>query len=147
MTPRILGTALLTLFLSTQALDAQQPGRPAPRDSMGGGMTMRMDGPDQMRVMDSMNARLDTLLGRMNRASGNAKVPAMAQVINELVAQRRVMQKHMHQMMRSGGGMMRGRMMRETNADSARTRPGKPEQRDRGHEADTSGQAEHHPEK
>lgn len=121
-----LGIALVTLFLSTQALAAQQPGQQAPRDSMGRGMTMGMD-MKQMRMMDSMNLRLDTLMGRMNGATGNAKVTAMAQVLNELVAQRRVMQTHMRQMMRSHGAMMGGPMMEA-----------KP---------DTSGHGAHHPEK
>ncbi|HEX7338285.1 MAG TPA: hypothetical protein VF252_13855 [Gemmatimonadales bacterium] len=121
-----LGVALVTLFLSTQALAAQQPGQPAPRDSMGRGMTMGMDMKD-MRMMDSMNLRLDTLMVRMNRATGNAKVTAMAQVLNELVAQRQVMQTHMHQMMRSHGAMMGG--------SKVEAKP------------DTSDHAAHHPEK
>ena len=126
MSTRVLGAALVTLFMSAQALAAQQPGQQAPRDSTGRGMTMGMDMP-QMRMMDSMNLRLDTLMGRMNRATGNAKVTAMAQVLNELVAQRRVMQTHMRQMMRSHGAMMGGPTMEA-----------KP---------DTSGHAEHQPEK
>jgi succinylglutamate desuccinylase len=94
-----------------------------------------------MRMMDSANARLDSLVHRMNRASGNAKVAAMAQVINELVAQRRSMQTHMRQMMRSHGGMMEGQMMHH-GGDTARTRGGKP----RPAASDTSGHDQHHPE-
>ena len=57
----------------------------------------------QMQMMDSLNARLDTLVSRMNRSSGNQKVTAMAEVINELVAQRKLMQEHMRQMMQPPG--------------------------------------------
>jgi predicted transcriptional regulator len=107
MNTRVLLVALVTVLASTQALVAQQPEQRAPRDSAERGMKMMENMQQQMRVMDSMNARLDTLVQRMNRASGNAKVPAMAQVINELVSQRRAMQRHMHRMMH--GRMMGGR--------------------------------------
>ena len=118
------GTALVALFISTQTLVAQQPPRHAPRDTARHAMMMQAM-QQRMRVMDSMNARLDTLLLQMNRATGNAKVTAMAQVINELVTQRRTMQAHMHQMMQSHG-TMGGRMMMKTAPDSARARTRKP---------------------
>jgi hypothetical protein len=60
----------------------------------------------RMQMMDSLNARLDTLVSRMNRATGSRKVTAMAEVINELVAQRQVMHQHMRRMMESRRGMM-----------------------------------------
>jgi hypothetical protein len=56
-------------------------------------------------MMDSLNTRLDSLVSRMNRATGNTKVAAMADVINELVAQRRAMHEHMRTMMQSREGM------------------------------------------
>jgi hypothetical protein len=87
------------LALSAQMLTAQQPGQP-------GGMMRGPGMAQQMRMMDSLNARLDTLVSRMNRASGNKKVAAMADVINELVAHRKMMQEHMRQMMESRQGMM-----------------------------------------
>jgi hypothetical protein len=87
---------------------------------------MRKGMQQQMMAMDSMNARLDTLVQRMNRASGNAKVSAMAQVINELVSQRRAMQRHMHQMMH--GRMMGGRDTAEADTSAhGGHRPGEPE--------------------
>jgi predicted transcriptional regulator len=55
-----------------------------------------------MMVMDSLNHRLDSLVDRMNRTSGNQKVQAMAAVINELVSQRKAMQERMHHMMEHG---------------------------------------------
>jgi hypothetical protein len=93
----------------------------------------------QMQMMDSLNARLDMLVSRMNRATGNRKVTAMAEVINELVAQRKVMHAHMRQMMESGEGMMRmmgepapaGRPARAPGLDST--------------PADTAGHAGNHP--
>jgi hypothetical protein len=117
------GFALAALILSAPVLQAQQPDSDASKERAPG--MMMNQGRRQMAVMDSLNARLDTLLGRMNRAKGNAKVTAMAQVINELVAQRKAMQGHMRQMMQRHRGMM------EMEIDSAT--------------ADTAGHAEHHP--
>ena len=93
-----------------------------------------------MRTMDSLNTRLDSLVARMNRASGDRKVAAMAEVINEMVAQRREMQERMHKMMGGREGMMN--MM----ADSAPVRPGAGARAD-SVAADTAGHAEHHPPK
>ena len=92
------------LALTAQALFAQQPGPPQPPDQRPGmsGMAEQM----QMRMMDSLNARLDTLVSRMNHATGSRKVTAMADVINELVAQRKAMQQQMREMMESRHGMM-----------------------------------------
>jgi hypothetical protein len=59
------------------------------------------------REMDSLDARLDSLTSRMNRSTGNARVEAMAAVINELVAQRRAMRAH-HREMMQGPGKMHG---------------------------------------
>ena len=59
----------------------------------------------QMPMMDSLNHRLDSLVDRMNRTSGNQRMQAMADVITELVTQRKTMQGQMHRMM-AGGGMM-----------------------------------------
>jgi hypothetical protein len=116
------GFALAALILSAPVLQAQQPDSDASKERAPG---MMMNQGMRQMVMDSMNARLDTLLGRMNRAKGNAKVTAMAQVINELVAQRKAMQGHMRQMMQRHRGMM------EMEIDSAA--------------ADTAAHAEHHP--
>jgi hypothetical protein len=79
----------------------------------------------EMGMMDSMNLRLDTLVARMNRASGNMKVAAMAEVINELVAQRRAMQEHMRAMMqrRSMMGNMRGNAPPDSSAADSGRRP------------------------
>ena len=60
MNTRVLPVALVTVLASTQALVAQQPEQGAPRDSAERGVKMRKDMQQQMRVMDSINARLDT---------------------------------------------------------------------------------------
>ena len=137
-----LGAAAVALILSAQGLVAQQPSHPMPqRVQPMDSQRMRMMDSQGMRMMDSMDARLDSLVTRMNRASGNAKVTAMAQVINELVAQRRTMRTHMREMMESHGGMM-GKDMMMRRPDSGATTPGprEPEEADTGH-------AQHHPEK
>jgi hypothetical protein len=56
-----------------------------------------------MQQMDSLDTRLDSLVARMNRATGNQKVAAMADVINELVTQRRTMAGRMRMMMDAAG--------------------------------------------
>lgn len=110
---------ILALVLGAQALNAQQPApRPAqPPDSMMGMMQRHL------QVMDSLSARLDTLVSRMNRSSGNQKVAAMADVINELVAQRRAMQARMREMMQRSGGMGMPMMERRAPTGAPPTAP------------------------
>ena len=95
---------LAALAVSAQALPAQQPAPRPPRAGEPGGMKGMMN----MQRMDSLEARLDSLVSRMNGATGNQKVAAMSAVINELVAQRRAMRGHMRQMIESHGMMMKG---------------------------------------
>jgi hypothetical protein len=121
----ILLAGFLGLLMSTQELGAQEPQR-GPRDSM------MMNMKQHMRMMDSTTAVLDTLVSRMNRATGNTKITAMAQIINSLVSERKAMQAHMRQMMQSHGEMMREHM--RTPRDDE-----KPEIND------TSGHGDHHP--
>jgi hypothetical protein len=130
-----LGAAVLALILGAPGLAAQQPTHQMPQrvqtmDSQRMGM---MDS-QGMRMMDSMDARLDSLVTKMNRASGNAKVTAMAQVINELVAQRRTMRTHMREIMESHGGMMGGNMRMKRDSGSASPAPrSEPEGADSSH--------------
>jgi len=116
--------AILGLALGAGRLAAQQPQQPAPGDSARR-MTMRGDMQAHARMMDSTTAVLDSLVGRMNRETGNAKITAMAQVINTLVAERKAMRSYMRQMMQAHGGRMRGEMrgdhmMRQMPHDSMR---------------------------
>ena len=131
-----LGVGLAALMLSAHLLAAQQPAPRQHPDSSG--MPGKSGMAAQMQMMDSLNSHLDTLVSRMNRATGNRKVTAMAEVINELVAQREVMQQHMRQMMQSRKEMMH--MMGEP----APVRP-VPTPRTDSTPADTAGHAEHHP--
>jgi hypothetical protein len=133
MMSRLIG-GIAALVLSVSAAAAQQPGAATPdrRSGMAGGNQSQMS----MMMMDSLNHRLDSLVDRMNRTSGNQKVQAMAAVINELVAQRKAMQERMHQMMERGGmmGMMN---------DSTSTGPRPTASPDTV--ADTTNHAAHHP--
>ena len=132
------GSVFVALILSVQVLQAQQPDSNASKERGAQGMMMDQ-GMRQMAVMDSMNARLDTLVARMNRATGNTKVTAMAQVINELVAQRKAMQGHMRHMMQSHRGMM------GTEKKSQRLETSRPKPSIDSATADSAGHAEHHP--
>ena len=56
---------------------------------------------------EQQDTKLQGLVDTMNKATGQAKVDAMAAVINELIAQRTAMRDEMHEMMmhHMGGGM------------------------------------------
>ena len=81
-----------------------------------------------MQQVEAADARMDKLVGEMNRATGQKKVEAMAAVINELVAQRKQMRSHMMQMMQ--------RMHSEHMMGGPRTAPSAP--------SDDSAHPEHH---
>ena len=102
-----LTAALAALALSASIAAAQQPTPPPRPDRYPGGMMGPEGMATHMQMMDSLNARLDTLVHRMNRAAGERKVTAMAEVITELVAQRKVMHQHMGRMMHSRNGLRR----------------------------------------
>ena len=86
--------------LAAQQPDSTPGAGPPDREAMRACMHAHM-----MR-MDSLDTRLDSLTARLNRATGNARVGAMADVVNELVAQRRAMHRQMHDMMMQCPGMM-----------------------------------------
>ena len=52
-----------------------------------------------MANQQQMDTKLQGLVDTMNKATGQAKVDAMAAVINELIAQRTAMRDEMHEMM------------------------------------------------
>lgn len=120
-TALITAPLLIAALFQAPAAWAQQPG-----DSM----RRRADtGMAQMAKMrDSTDARLDSLVRAMNSATGNRKVQAMADVITELVAERKMMHQHMGEMMEHGGmrrhpgmgdsGMMRRHSMPRSPGDS-----------------------------
>jgi hypothetical protein len=131
--------AITALALGVQVSTAQQPG-PQPPGRGPGGMTGMGGMAEHMRAMDSLNARLDSLVIRMNRVTGNQKVKAMADVINELVAQRKAMHEHMREMMQS----RRARMHRMGAPAPAEGRRSGPLGKDSA-AADTSQEAHHPP--
>ena len=98
-------------ILIVPAVSAQQSADSTPRHAPMGHMGP-MGAMDMTMMHDSADARLDSLVAAMNAAKGDRKVKAMAQVINELVAQRKAMHEHMRTMMRSGG------MRRHPDGDS-----------------------------
>lgn len=122
-----------TLMLAAPVLAAQQP-QPGPGRPANTAMAQQ-----RMRMMDSLNVRLDTLVSRMNQTTGAKKVAAMAEVITELVAQRKQMQ-HMRGMMQSGRGMMMP--MGEAPAPGESGRPPAPGD---SPGADSAAHEEHHP--
>lgn len=128
-----LGIGLATLLVSGQLLSAQQPAPKSPGARGPGGMVGMME---MQQRMDSLDARLDSLLSRMNRASGNQKVTAMAAVINELVVQRKGMREHMRLMMESHGEMRRGERTPAGAPPPARRKSTPP---------DSGEHSEHHP--
>lgn len=134
-----IAVVVTALALSARLLAAQQPGPPQPQGNRRGMMGDTAMAQQQMRMMDSMNTRLDTLVGRMNKATGSKKVTAMADVINELVAQRRAMQHHMRLMMESRHGMMEDMMGEQPQAGNRQPTPAPDSS------AADSGHAGHHP--
>jgi hypothetical protein len=139
-----IGGGFAALVLVTQVLAAQQPSPPQAPDHRRGGMMSASGMAEQMHMMDSLNARLDTLVSRMNRATGSRKVTAMAEVINELIAQRKVMHAHMRQMMESGEGMMH-MMGQPTPSEGGPPAPKTDSAKTDSSAADTAGHAGHHP--
>lgn len=85
--------ALAAVMVSAQALAAQDTTTRTPERRGAGMMAMHM------QEMDSLDARLDSLVSRMNAAAGERKLAAMADVLNELVAQRKAMRHRMSRTM------------------------------------------------
>jgi hypothetical protein len=104
---RTLGVVTAVTVACASGLAAQQPGGHPGHGSDSAGAMMHSMMQQHAREMDSLDARLDSLTSRMNRSMGNARVEAMAAVINELVAQRRAMRAH-HREMMQGPGKMHG---------------------------------------
>lgn len=61
-----------------------------------------------MEQLQAADAKLETLLARMDGAQGNAKVDAMAEVVRELVAERKTMRSMMESMPMMHGMPMEG---------------------------------------
>ncbi len=99
----------LSFLMMPCASFAQQDKGPGPGDQA---LEQQKSAPDQKmmkkhcdhkmgehhKMMKEMNARLDAKVAAMDAATGDKKVEAMADVIKEMVAQRKEMQEHMMKM-------------------------------------------------
>lgn len=102
------------LLAAPQSQQAQSPAPPSPGQSSQPNMAEMMKMHQQMMAeMKTADAKLDELVKAMNAATGDAKISAIAQVVNELVRQQMgmhgrmgMMDGHMMQMMMGGRGMM-----------------------------------------
>ena len=116
MTVRV---ALVTAFVSALVLGSvirgpgliaaqaapQNPSAQTPANMQN---TMKMH-EQMMAEMKAGNAKLDALVKDMNAARGDAKINAVAAVVNELVGQHKAMHERMgqmHEQMMGGRGMM-----------------------------------------
>jgi len=121
MTARPLPLVAALLILAVPSVRAQHAG-PAPRPDARGGGGMMMDHA-MMARMDSMDARLDSLAGVMNRAKGAGRVDAMAGILTMLVSHHREMRREMHRSMMERGMKRDGSdcgMNRGAGPDSSR---------------------------
>ena len=94
--------------------DHQQMAQPAAADAAAGEAQMAMH-QKMMADMTAMNGRLDALVARMNEATGDAKVAAIAETVTALVEQHQSMHAGMMEMMmqmHSSGSRPMGGMMR-----------------------------------
>ena len=100
-----------------QAASQEAPSVQAGQSSQQPDMAEMMKRHQQMMAdMKAADAKLDELVTAMNASGGEAKVAAIAQVVNELVRQQKTMHEHMGMMdqrmmmrMMGGRGMMRDR--------------------------------------
>ena len=139
---RIILIGLAGSLLLASGASAQEPGRQQ-GDTMNAMRGRPMTGEMMMSMMDSADARLDRLVSAMNKTTGSRKVQAMAAVINELVAQRKMMRMHAMQMMMGRDGMMGngaggGRNMRQN------MRPASPDTAHPPAAPDTADHTQHH---
>jgi hypothetical protein len=93
---RMIGSFVLSLFC-VPALFAQMPDAQKPA-AMPDCAAMMQQHEVMQKHMAEMDTKLQTLVDQMNKAKGAARVDSMAAVINELVAQRAMMQKQMADM-------------------------------------------------
>ena len=105
----ITGIAIVSTLVFTATAWSQESPMEHGKMGMGMGKSPQMNACMQMMgEMETTNAALDGLVGRMQAAEGAEKVGAMEEVLTALVAQRR----EMHKRMRSMPQMMCGGTMR-----------------------------------
>ena len=104
------GSFKLVTDVMAQAPSPQSP--QSPQQSPSNMQDMMKMHEQMMAEMKASDAKLDALLKDMNSVSGDARVTAMAAVVNELVRQHKAMHARMgqmHQQMMGGRGGMMGR--------------------------------------
>lgn len=138
---RIILIGLAGSLLVASGASAQEPGRQH-GDTTNAMRGRPMTGAMMMSMMDSADARLDRLVSAMNKTTGSRKVPAMAAVINELVAQRKMMRMHAMQMMGPDGMMGNGAGGRRNMMQNMK--PASPDRAQPPAAPDTADHAEHH---
>lgn len=131
---RIILIGLAGSFLLASGVSAQEPGRQYSDTAAMRGHPMT--GQMMMRMMDSADTRLDRMVSTMNKATGSRRMEAMAAVINELVAQRKMMRMHAMQMMMGYHGMMGNR---GSGRNMQNMRPASPDTSPKPARPDTAG--------
>ncbi len=115
MKQRITGIALVLALVFTATAWSQESTMERGKmgmGKMGMGESSQMKGCMQMMgEMETKNAALDGLVGRMQTADGAEKMAAMEELLTALVAQRREMHKMMQGMPKMMCGAMMGMMM------------------------------------
>ena len=108
----ITGMALVSALVFTAIAWSQESPMKRGKMEMGESSQMKacmqMMGKMEMGEMETKNASLDGLVGRMHKVGGAKKIAAMEELLTALVAQ----QREMHKRMRSMPQMMCGGMMR-----------------------------------
>ncbi|MEO7136807.1 MAG: hypothetical protein ABI037_03765 [Gemmatimonadales bacterium] len=138
---RIILIGLAGSLLLASGASAQEPGRQQ-GDTMNAMRGRPMTGGMRMSMMDSADTRLDRLVSTMNKTTGSREVQAVAAVINELVAQRKMMRMHAKQMMGPDGMMGNGTGGRRNMMENMR--PASPDTAHPPAAPDTADHAEHH---
>jgi hypothetical protein len=134
---RIILIWLAGSLLLASGASAQQPGYGDTTNARGG---RPMTGEMMMNMMDSSDARLDRMVSIMNQTMGGKKVQAMAAVINEMMAQRRMMRRHAKQMMLTAPNAMMGHGTGGGRSMMQNIRPASPDTAHAPAAPDTTGQ-------
>jgi hypothetical protein len=124
--PGMLLLLLVGIGLAAPALAQNRPMTPQQMQEKCQEMMARHQ--EMQQEMAAMDARLEELVVQMNAASGEARVDAMAAVINELIEQRR----DMHEMMAEMGPGMMGHMMMHMDPETMEMCPMMQRQHPRG---------------
>ena len=104
-----LGAGIAQRGVGAEATPQTPPAQGATQPQPPGMQDMMKMHEQMMAEMQAGDAKLDALAKEMNDAKGDAKVNAVAAVVNELVRQHKAMHGHMgqmHQQMMGGRGMM-----------------------------------------